>query len=296
MLPMNRFSIRDIENLTSIKAHTWRIWEQRYGIGGKQRKESNHRIYDNDDLKQILRISFLYHAGHKISKIAAFSEAEILSFTLSKGNYKYEYEYYIVRLLEAAIDMDESRFNEKLKKIWNRIGPEETIVKVIYPFQERVGVLWLTSHLMPAQEHFTSSLIRNQLCLAIDMLPMVTKNSKGKILLYTPANEHHELPLLLLSYLLKENNYQVIYVGSNVSDDAIDFYCKHSPDKPSHVLYYLLTNMNALQPQEYLEAICKNLPDQKVVMAGPLVTFINEMPRNALLLHSLQETIDFCKA
>ncbi len=293
---MNQFSIRDIENLTSIKAHTWRIWEQRYGIGGKQRKESNHRIYSNDDLKDILRISFLYHAGYKISKIAALSEAEILSFTLSKGNYKNEYEYYIVRLLEAAIDMDESRFNEKLQKIWKRIGPEETIVQVIYPFQERVGVLWVTSHLIPAQEHFTSNLIRLQLCVAIDKLPIVKNNSKGSVLLYTPLNEQHELPLLLMHYLLKKNEYKVIYLGSNVSEDAISFYCQHSPDKPSHVLFYLLTNMNALQPQEYLQTLCDRLSDKKVVMAGPLVKLIKAKPQNAILLYSLQETIDFCKA
>lgn len=296
MLPMNQFTIRDIENLTAIKAHTWRIWEQRYNIGAKQRKGSNHRIYDNDDLKKILRISFLYHAGYKISTIATLSEAEILSFTLSKGNYKNEYEYYIVRLLEAAIDLDEKRFNEKLQKIWKRIGPEDSILKVIYPFQGRVGVLWLTSHLIPAQEHFTSSLILRQLCIAIDSLPAVTTNTKGRILLFTPLNEYHELPLLLLSYLLKKNGYKVIYAGSNVSEDVINIYCKHSPDSPTHVLFYLLTNLNALQPKEYLEAMCKNLPDQKVVMAGPLVKLIKEKPKNAILLQSLQETIDFCEA
>ena len=107
---MNQFSIKDIENLSGIKAHTWRIWEQRYGIGVPQRKESNHRFYDNENLKQILRISYLYHEGVKISKIASLNQDQLRVKALEalpaeKGN-----EYYIQELLEASIDLDEERF------------------------------------------------------------------------------------------------------------------------------------------------------------------------------------------
>ena len=106
MLPMNRFSIKDIENLTAIKAHTWRIWEQRYNIGIPQRKDSNHRYYDNENLKQILRISFLYHSGFKVSKIASLAEEEIRRTALERDTAKNENEFYVKEMLEASVDMD----------------------------------------------------------------------------------------------------------------------------------------------------------------------------------------------
>src|SRR3954463_11987777 len=107
---MNQFTIKDIENLSGIKAHTWRIWEQRYGIGIPQRKDSNHRFYDNENLKQILRISYLYHGGLKISRIASLNTEEIRTKALESLAAGNGYEYYIKELLEAAIDLDEERF------------------------------------------------------------------------------------------------------------------------------------------------------------------------------------------
>src|SRR3954451_802666 len=153
---MNQFTIKDIENLSGIKAHTWRIWEQRYGLGIPQRKDSNHRFYDNDNLKQILRISYLYHSGLKISKIASLGEEQIKAITedrLLKGN---GYEYYVKEFLEASIDLDEEKFERTFQEALNQMPVEEVVINILYPFQNRVGVLWLTDHVIPAQEHFTS--------------------------------------------------------------------------------------------------------------------------------------------
>src|SRR3954452_22814323 len=139
---MNQFTIKDIENLSGIKAHTWRIWEQRYGLGVPQRKDSNHRFYDNENLKQILRISYLYHSGIKISRIASLNGEQIRTKTLESLQQDNDFEYYIKELIEAAIDLDDERFERVFQESIERTGIEAAILQIIYPFQHKIGVLW----------------------------------------------------------------------------------------------------------------------------------------------------------
>src|SRR4051794_37314353 len=218
---MNQFTIRDIENLSGIKAHTWRIWEQRYGIGIAQRKESNHRFFDNDNLKQILRISYLYNSGIKISKIAALKPEEINELALSKLLKENENDFYIKELVESSIDLDEERFERAFAEALRNLGVEATIVDVLYPFQEKIGVLWLTDHVIPAQEHFTSNIIRQKLAKATDDLNNIKDPGKKAIVLFTPENERHEIPLQFIHYLLKKNQNKVVYFGTSVSSNSI---------------------------------------------------------------------------
>lgn len=188
---MNKFTIKDRENLSTIKAHTWRIWEQRYNIAIPQRKDSNHRFYDNENLKQILRISYLYRSGLKISKIAKLTPEEMNRMAL-RNLYKDETnEFYIKEMIEASLDFDEERFERNFVEAINSRGLEETIINVFYPYQERIDVLWLTDHVIPAQEHFTSNIIRQKIIAAIDQLKPVSTNENKLIALYTPEEEQH---------------------------------------------------------------------------------------------------------
>jgi DNA-binding transcriptional MerR regulator len=288
---MNQFTIKDIENLSGIKAHTWRIWEQRYGLGVPQRKESNHRFYDNENLKQVLRISYLYHEGIKISKIALLDQDQLRVKALEalpqeKGN-----EYYIKELLEASIDLDEDRFERTFQEAIHRNGIEETILKIIHPFQDKIGVLWLTDHVIPAQEHFTSNIIRRKLAVAVDNLPTVTDTTKREILLFTPEKEHHELPLQFIHYLLKKNKHKIIYFGSNVTIKTIHTYGENKPFE--HLHFHLVTNLTNKHAQEYLKEISEAFPDKTITMSGILVQQITDVPTNVRLLRSMNEIISY---
>src|ERR1700759_2585592 len=107
---MNAFTIRDIENLCGIKAHTLRIWEQRYQILCPKRKAGNHRLYDNDDLKYLLRIAYLYHNGHKISVLAKLDEAALCELALQLPEAEGTHEIFINQLMEASMDFDQELF------------------------------------------------------------------------------------------------------------------------------------------------------------------------------------------
>jgi DNA-binding transcriptional MerR regulator len=290
---MNQFSIRDIENLSGIKAHTWRIWEQRYGIGIPQRKDSMHRFYDNENLKQILRIAYLYHGGLKISKIAALDEEELKRKALESVPKENGNEFFIKELLESSIDLDEGRFEQTFQQAINRFGVEDSILKIIYPFQDRIGVLWLTDHVIPAQEHFTSNIIRQKLAVAIDELPIVKETTKKEIVLFTPEREHHELPLQFVHYLLRKNENKVIYFGSNVPLESIEIYSRQK--QFSIMLFHLVTNLTNKHADDYVKEVSRRFPDKKIIMSGIEVQQVIDVPSNVRLLRSLDDLINFTK-
>lgn len=287
---MNVFTIKDIENLSGIKAHTWRIWEQRYSIGVSQRKDSNHRFYDNENLKQILRIAYLYHSGIRISKIAVMEPEGIKKMAMSKLPTENGNEFYIKELLEASIDLDEERFERTFSESVNRTGIEETFLKIVKTFQEKIGVLWLTDHVIPAQEHFTSNIIRRKLSVAIDNLSRAGETQKKEFILFTPEREQHEIPLQFICYLLKKKQHNVIYFGCNVSLETIAVYMrKHAVQ---HLLFYLATNLTNKMPDEYLQEVSGCFPLSTVLMAGAQVGSITQIPANARLLKDVNELMD----
>jgi MerR family transcriptional regulator, light-induced transcriptional regulator len=284
---MHHFSIRDIENLSGIKAHTLRMWEQRYGLCVCKRKESMHRYYDNDDLKHILRIAYLYHNGYKISKIAQLSTDEIIMLASKKYSGD-EYEVLVNQLVEASIDYDQQQFEKVFSGLLRTMGLEKSIEKVIYPFFEKIGLLWMTGHVLPAQEHFCSYLIQNSIIVAINALPTINTET-NRFLLFTPEGEKHELPLLFIQYLIKKKGHKTIMLGKNVSVETIKYYCEHQP--ASHLCFHLITNFTNCEPAQYLRKLSLAFADKKIIASGPAFNGLENLPGNIVLIHSLQHAI-----
>ncbi len=287
---MNNFNIRDIENLSGIKAHTLRIWEQRYGIMSPERKEGSHRRYNAEDLKQILRISFLYQQGYKISKIAAMSPAEIKRLALEFSN-KSSHEVFINQLMEASIDFDEAAFNEVFATLFTHMGLEKSMVHVIYPFLNYIGILWMTGNVIPAQEHFACTIIRNKILVTINDLPKPPLKTEKKIVLFCPPGEYHEIPLLLVQYMLKKRGVDNILFGVNTSPLWIRDYV--SQQGASHIFFHLITNFTDKQPLDFIREIREVLPDIHIVASGPIYRDITTDISNTTILHSMQELLEF---
>ena len=288
---MNYFTIKDVENLSGIKAHTWRIWEQRHQICLPQRKVSKHRFYDSENMKQILRISYLYHTGIKISNIAKLNEEQVLAMASKDCNETHEDNYYIKELLEASFDFDVEKFENICAKIFSAMPTEKAVLNIIYPFLERVGVLWLTDHMLLAQEHFTSNIIRNQIIAAINNLPKKTAADSDSIILFTPEKEQHEMPLLFIHYLLKKAGKKVHYFGSNIKLSVIKEFEKTY--KITHLYFLLITNFTNQNAEQYLQDVAKKFPAQKIIMSGTQAAHIISKPTNCIVLTSIQAILDY---
>ncbi|WP_153798820.1 MerR family transcriptional regulator [Foetidibacter luteolus] len=286
---MDQFSIKDIENLSGIKAHTLRIWEQRYNLVIPRRKESNHRIYDNEDLKHILRIAYLYNNGTKISKIAGLNKEELrLAIPVMDKP-----AHFLSQLVEAALDFNEAKFEETLNGVISQLGMEQAIVKVIYPYLEKVGLLWLSDAGIPAQEHFASYLIQRKLIYGINKLPKVAPASAELILLYTPEGEMHEIPLLFMQYLLKKNNRATIYCGANVNLAALQDIT--GARAVTHIYLHGITGFVKPGVQQYINSICNRFKKMQVIVSGPISKEIASVPTNLALLTCLEDQINFAK-
>lgn len=217
-----KYTIKDLEVLSNIKSHTIRIWEKRYHILEPERTSTNIRFYTNEDLKKLLTVSFLNQHGYKISKIADMSELERSQLLLSLVQKNREGDLYINQMIIAMIDLDESYFRNNLTQVIQAEGLENAVTQVIYPFLERIGVMWQTGAILPAQEHFISNLIRHTIISEIESIPEIQNTELPKILLLLPGNEMHEIALLLYHYSLKKRGYSTIYLGQAVPLESLD--------------------------------------------------------------------------
>jgi MerR family transcriptional regulator, light-induced transcriptional regulator len=287
---VSNYSIKDIEQLSGIKAHTLRIWEQRYNFIKPKRTDTNIRYYDDEDLKLVLNIALLKDNGHKISHICEMESQQMQLEVMKLMEKKLGFPEQIQGLTLAMLEIDEDRFEKILSTNILQIGFERTMMNLIYPFFQKIGILWQTGSISPAQEHFISNLIRQKIIVAIDGQVVSTSNYNKKYLLYLPEDEMHEISLLFSSYLLKSRNNKVIYLGQNVPlKDLIAIYKDHNPD---YLLTVLTTQPPASETQAYIYNLSESFKNATVLVTGHQVIGNDlDFPDNVMLLNKIQDLI-----
>lgn len=282
---MGNYSIKELEQLSGIKAHTIRIWEKRYNLVEPSRTATNIRYYSDEDLKKIINVSVLNTHGVKISKIADLTSEQLFQKVAELSESRDDIEIYINQLVVSMVDLDEEKFEQILGGLIGRYGFENTVIQVVYPFLEKIGILWLTNNISPAQEHFISHLIRQKLIVAIDSLPRAPKEAKS-VLLYLPENELHELGLLFYTYIAKKEGFRIFYLGQSVPyNDLKLVYAQHKPD----VIVSAFTGTP--QPKAlpgYLQNMGKDFAASKVFIAGQILNHVQvEYPKNIQRFHNV---------
>ena len=268
---MGQYSIKELEQLSGIKAHTIRIWEKRHKIIEPSRTATNIRFYSDHDLKKIINVSLLNTYGIKISKIADMSLADMNKKVLEISELQNDKTIHIDQMVVAMIDMEEELFEKILNNLILRYGFEKTVTEIIYPFLEKIGILWQTQNITPAHEHFISNLIRQKIIVALDGLPIPPKTSK-KILIFLPEGEMHELGLLFYHYLIRKTGYRTYYLGQNVPhDDLVSVYKVHQPD---FMLTSITSNLS-ISIEKYLEQLAIEFGQAKILASGYQVQKFN---------------------
>jgi DNA-binding transcriptional MerR regulator len=284
---MQLFTIRDIENLTGIKAHTLRIWERRYQIMVGGRESGQHRSYSNEDLKHLLKISTLYHNGYKISKIAALTNEQINKLAIDTLMIKDPFDLYVTQLLEAAVDFDETRFEQVMNTCIVHYEFEKTVFKILFPYLYKIGLLWATGHVVPAMEHFGSLLIRKKILVALDGQQRPSTEGKTLVLLFTPEHERHELPLLMMQYLLKKHNIRNVLLGQHVSMEIIEEYCRLKP--VTHLYTHVITYLHRYDFAEYIAALSSKFHRRQIVISGMITQTLQRNFLNVQVLRNDEE-------
>jgi DNA-binding transcriptional MerR regulator len=290
---MNQFSIKDIENLTGIKSHTLRIWEQRYGIPHPKRTSTNIRYYDDNDLKLLLNVSMLNRQGHKISHLTRMDQAELESLALSYSESTSDTTVQVDALMNAMFNLDELAFEKVLSTNLLKFGIEYTMTELFFPFMKRLGMLWQTGGVSPSFEHFMTNLIRQKLIVAIDSKSGIVKENAKSFILFLPETEIHELGLLFANYLLKSRGHRTLYLGQNLPYTDLDsvvvqFECQY-------IMSVLTTIPVKGSTQNFVENLANRFKNHKVILTGFQVSSgaVVKAPSNVKLIESFGDFIRF---
>lgn len=292
---MSNYSIKDLEQLSGIKAHTLRIWEQRYNIINPKRTDTNIRTYDDKDLKLVLNIALLKDHDYKISEIAKLSLEELSKEVLSISEKQLNYPDQIHALTIAMLDIDEDRFEKIMATSILQFGFENTMINIIYPFLSRIGILWVTGSIGPAQEHFITNLIRQKIIVAIDGQVIRLDSEAKKYILFTPEGELHEIPLLFANYVLRARSNKVIYLGQSLPFSELQFVCElHKPD----YLFSVITSTPGQDEiQQYVNRLGASFPTIKVLLTGYQVVAQGiDLPPNTDIIMNVKQLMEIAES
>lgn len=218
----NVFSIKDLENLSGIKAHTIRIWEKRYNVLEPMRSETNIRMYDLASLQKLLNITLLHNHGYKISKISKYPPEKIPLLVREIISEKSAKHHAINAFKMAMMNFDQTQFFTTYNTLLSEKSFREVFYEVFIPLMTEIGLLWQTDTITPAHEHFISYLIKQKLLINTEKVQILPPTKTDKVfVLYLPMNEIHELGIMYLNYEILLSGYKTIYLGESVPTESL---------------------------------------------------------------------------
>ena len=291
----NVFSIKDLENLSGIKAHTIRIWEKRYDILQPMRTDTNIRLYDLASLQKLLNITLLHDYGYKISKIATYPQEKIPSLVREIISNKTAKSHAISELKMSMMNFDQELFFNTYNWLIAEKSFKEIFHQVFIPLMNELGLLWQSDTITPAHEHFISYLIKQKLLINTEKLQVLKPSKTDKVfVLSLPMNEIHELGLMYLNYEILLQGYKTIYLGESMPVDNLKHLKKHF-DSIVYVSYL------TVQPERdlldgYINKMSEELVDDTTELwyIGRMVEFIKRdgLSENISIFDSIGDLVN----
>mgnify|MGYP003608508142 FL=1 len=286
---MSVYSIKDLEHLSGVKAHTIRIWEKRYGLFDPDRTDTNIRYYSDNDVRKILNVAMLIKNGYKISHVASFDADKLQSEVVRINRNSSDPNKHIDQLLFLTMNLDSFGFEELLDKLIAENEFRKVIEQIVFPFFERIGILWQAGSIFTAHEHFVSNLIRNRLIRAAGKFEF--NSAAPTFLFFLRENDWHELGLLYFNYLAAQAGFRCIYLGQSLPfDDLANLLSAGKYD------FVCTTFINAIEKSElelYLANLSLIFNSGKILIAGRQVSLSKpKLPSNVLVI---KNSSDFLK-
>ncbi|MEM9000554.1 MAG: MerR family transcriptional regulator [Bacteroidota bacterium] len=287
------FSIRDMENLSGIKAHTIRIWEKRYNLFTPERTDTNIRTYSLSSLQKLLNITLLYNNGYKISKIAKISESEIpikVHEIVAKSSEK---NHAMNAFKLAMVNFDQTLFFKTYNSLLRDRSFKEIFYEVFIPLLSELGLLWQTDTISPSHEHFITNLIKQKIYINTEKLQVLDPTKDHKVFaLFLPENEIHEIGLLYVNYEIILNGYKTIYLGQTMPIESLVDLFKYFDN--IHFVSYLTVSPTKDKVKKYVEEFSRKLNDKgnsKLWLLGHQIQYlaIENLPDSVKTFNSIEQ-------
>jgi DNA-binding transcriptional MerR regulator len=290
----NSFSIKNLEHLSGIKAHTIRIWEKRYNLFEPERTDTNIRLYNLENLQKLLNVTLLYNNGYKISKIASLSSQEITENVHKLTINKNADDWSIGLFKLAMINFDQRLFTKTFNDLLEQFTFSEVFKNVFVPLMNELGVLWQTNSISPSHEHFITSLVKQKIHAMCENLQQEsTRRTDRRFVLFLPDNEIHELGLLYLQYEVLHNGFQCVFLGQSVPIESLSNLVDIG--EPITFITYFTIEPTQDKIKAYLNTfsseIIENI-DSELWILGYQVQFMSdEMPKKIRKFLSIDDVI-----
>ena len=291
----NTFSIKDLENLTGIKAHTIRIWEKRYNILEPTRTDTNIRLYDLQALQKLLNVTLLHDYGYKISKISKLSDEKLPLLVNDIISEKSAKNHAISAFKMSMMNFDQTLFFKTYNNLLSEKSFKEIFHTVFIPLMTEIGLLWQTDTITPAHEHFISYLIKQKLLINTEKLQVLPPTKENKLFaLYLPQNEIHELGLMYLNYEILLSGYKSIYLGESVPLASLKDLKKYF----DNIVYicYATVEPNKNEINDYVNDVIKELLDDtsEFWLIGRMTEFVHNKNyyKNITIVNSIGELVE----
>ena len=283
------YSIKDLEYLSGIKAHTIRIWEKRYHLIEPQRTDTNIRTYSDDDIRRILNVALLVKNGYKISNVASFDEEKLQAEVLRVHRNIKDPDNNVDQLIFQTINLDSFGFEKLMNKFIGEYGFPKTIQNIIFPLFERIGILWQVGSIFSAHEHFVTNLIRNK--LISETSKFESHESAKTVLFFLRENEWHELGLIFFNFLAAQAGLRCVYLGQSLPfSDLSNLLINSHFD---YVCTSFIQAMEKAELEQYLANLSLIFNRNKILIAGRQITVHNpKLPSNVFVV---KNSNDFLK-
>ncbi|RXR17699.1 MerR family transcriptional regulator [Flavobacterium amnicola] len=291
----NVFSIKDLENLSGIKAHTIRIWEKRYSVFAPMRTDTNIRVYDLQSLQKLLNITLLHNHGYKISKISKMEDSQISKLVKDIVTEKNSKNHAINAFKMAMMNFDQNLFTTTYNELLSEKSFQKVFYEVFIPLMTEIGLLWQSETISPAHEHFISHLIRQKILLNTEKLQYQKETKTDKVfVLFLPMNEIHELGLMYLNFEFVSSGYKTIYLGESVPTESLKDVTKYF----NNIIFvtYMTVEPDKDKINNYLNDIEKELlseTNSQLWITGRMTEFIDSknQGKNIKVYQSINQII-----
>lgn len=292
----NIFSIKDLENISGIKAHTIRIWEKRYNVLEPKRTDTNIRYYDLLSLQKLLNITLLHNHGYKISKISTYNEDKIPALVQQIITKKSVKHHAIATFKMAMMNFDQYLFCKTYNDLLLEKSFREIFNEVFVPLLNEIGLLWQTNTITISHEHFITHLIKQKLLSNTEEIQLSKPTNTDKVfVMFLPMNEIHELALMYLNYEVVYHGYKSIFLGESVPIENLK-------ELKSYFDTMIFVSNLTVQPtkdavQSYIQKINKDVlldSNNELWIMGRMVEFINtdELTDNIKVFHSIADFVN----
>jgi len=289
------FSIKDLENLSGIKAHTIRIWEKRYNLLSPERTQTNIRLYSLLSLQKLLNITLLYENGLKISKIAQLKNAEIPLKVREIIDEKSIKNNMMNALKLSMINFDQSLFYNTYNKLVVDLSFREIFKEYFIPLLQELGYLWQSNTISTTHEHFITNLVKQKVYTNTEKVHRSEYVNNKSFVLFLPENEIHELGILYLNYELNLRGYKSIFLGQSVPIENLEPLI--ASNEFVEFIAYVTVEPSKEKIDKYLQKFKKKILDKKdcrLSLLGFQTQFIdlNTKPENVSVYRGFEDLIE----